>query len=167
MPNIIGSLPTHPLLVHIPVAFVPLAALGVVVLAVRPSWLRTFGPLVAGFAAVGFVGAVLATSTGETLEDDLRSTGMALSDRLHDHTEMGDRVQVVAGIFLVLTLAWVLFAAWRRRVGDERATAKVRKPRLVALVLSVLVVASGAVATASVVAAGHSGASSVWEQSAP
>lgn len=164
---LLGGLPTHPLLVHVPVVLIPLAAIGALVMAVRPKLLRTFGPTVAGLAGIGALGALLAANTGEELEESRRAAGETISATLHDHAEMGDTVQVIAGIFFVLLLAWVLFNRWSSKVGDERATAVVRKPRLVGIVLAVLVVLAGVGATVSVTLTGHSGAKSVWEQSAP
>ena len=38
------GLPAHPLLLHIPVVFVPIATLGGLALAARPDWLLRFGP---------------------------------------------------------------------------------------------------------------------------
>lgn len=161
----LGGLPSHPLLVHIPVAFIPLATVGVIVLALRPSAVRTFGPLVAAIAGVGFVGAIIAASTGEELEEQFESSGQTISGTLADHTEMGESVRLIAGIFFLLTLGWVLFTWWRARAGEEAATAKVRKPRTVALVFAVLSVIAGIGATASVIQTGHSGAKSVWQES--
>ena len=51
--------------------------------------------------------------------------------------------------------------------GEERAVARVRRPKVVAVVLALLVVLSGFTATASVYLTGHSGAKSVWEDTAP
>lgn len=162
-----GDMPAHPLLVHIPVVVVILAMVGVVAMALRPAWLRTYGPVVAALAGIGFVGAVLAASSGEALEEDFEETGMTITATLHDHAEMGEQARLFIGLFFVLTLAWVVFAWWRRRVGEERATAVTRRPRLLGITFAVLSVVSGAAATVSVVATGHSGASSVWEDAAP
>lgn len=164
---LLGGLPTHPLLVHVPVVLIPLATIGALVMALRPKLLHTFGPTVAGLAGIGFLGALLAANSGEELEESRRAAGETISGTLHDHAEMGDTVQVIAGIFFVLLLAWVLFNRWSSKVGDERATAVVRKPRVVGIVLAVMVVLAGAGATTSVVLTGHSGAKSVWEESAP
>jgi uncharacterized membrane protein len=163
----LGGLPAHPLLVHVPVVLVPLAALGVLAMAVRPTLLRTFGIAVTALVGVGFVGAVLAANSGEALENSRRAAGETISATLQDHAEMGDGVQTLAGVFFALTLAWILFSRWRGRVGEERATAVVRRPRVIAAVLAVLVVLSGAVATVSVTWTGHSGARSVWEKTSP
>jgi threonine/homoserine/homoserine lactone efflux protein len=159
-----GNMPAHPLLVHIPVVVLFFAAIGVVAMAIRPSWLRTYGVIVTALAGIGFVGSVLAASSGEALEDDLRETGIALSPKLLDHVEMGESVRLVSGLFFLATLAWVLFSAWRRRVGEEQATAKARKPRVIATVLMALAILLGAGSAISVTRTGHSGAQSVWEE---
>jgi Flp pilus assembly protein TadB len=80
---------------------------------------------------------------------------------------MGDAAQSVAGLFFIMVLLWVGFAWWRRRVGEEKATAKVRKPMLLAAVLMVLALGAGVAATTVITIAGHNGAKSVWEQKAP
>jgi len=163
----LGGLPAHPLFVHLPVVLVPLAAIGVLAMALRPQWRQRFGVPVAIIAGVGFVGTLLAANTGEELEESFRAAGETIPQVLNDHAEMGDTAQVIVGIFFVLTLAWVLYSIWQRRVGDERATAKVRKPRLIGTMLAVVVVLSGAVASVSVTLTGHSGARSVWETDQP
>ncbi len=160
----LGGLPAHPLLIHVPVVLLPLAALGSIAMAIHRPWLRTYGVLVTVLAGVGFLGAMLAANTGEELVETFRDAGQTISPSLSDHAEMGDSVQIFAGIFFVLLLAWVLFSRWRDKVGEERTTAVVRKPKVVAIVLAVLVVISGAVATVSVTWTGHSGAKTVWEK---
>jgi uncharacterized membrane protein len=163
MTGSLGGLPAHPLLVHIPVVLLPLAAILAIVMLFRPAWLRTFGWFVVGLAGVGFLGAIFAASTGEELEDTRRAAGETISATLRDHAEEGDAVQLYAGIFFVLMLAWVLFAWWRRRAGEERATAVARKPKVVATVLAALAILAGAMTTVSVTITGHNGAKSVWE----
>jgi len=162
MENLFG-LPAHPLLVHVPVVLVPLAAIGVVAMAIRPSWQRTFGPVVAALAGIGFLGAVLAAGSGEELEEKRRSVGETISATLEEHGDLGETAQWIAGLFFLVVLLWVLFAWWRRRVGEEAAVAKVRKPRLVAVVLMVASIVAGAGAAISIAAAGHNGAKAVWE----
>jgi hypothetical protein len=149
-------------MVHLPVVLVPLALLGLLVAVVRPAWRVALGPVVAVVAGIGFIGAIIASNSGEALEDDLAETGMTITDAIRDHGEMGERVPLIAGLFFVLVLVWVLVAAWRRRAGDERATAKLRSPKVVLAALLSLSVLAGTVATVSVIRTGHSGAESVW-----
>lgn len=157
------GLPAHPLLVHVPVVLVPLAAIAVVAMAIRPKWLRTFGPAVATMAGIGMIGTFLAASTGEELEDTRRAAGETISKTLDEHAELGDAAQAYCAVFFVLVLAWVVFAWWRNRAGEEKAVAKVRKPKVIAIALMVLALVSGAVAATSIAATGHNGAKAVWE----
>jgi uncharacterized membrane protein len=156
------AIPMHPLLVHIPVVIVPLAALGVVAIAVRPKLMPTFGWVVAGLGFVGFVGTVLAGNTGETLLQSYRNAGQTISPTLQHHADLGSGAKKIAAIFFLFTVLWVGFAWWRARIGEEQATAKVKKPKVLAIVLLVLAVASGIGATTSMVVTGHEGAKSHW-----
>ncbi|MDO8391565.1 MAG: hypothetical protein Q7V57_13880 [Actinomycetota bacterium] len=159
----IGGLPAHPLLVHIPVVLIPLAAIGVLVIALRPKLMSSYGWVMAGLSFVGFLGTLLAANSGEAYEEKLEGTGQTISGTLEDHAEMGDTAQAFGAVFFALVLVWVLFAWWRRRAGDEKVTAKVKKPKLIGIVLAVLVVVGGVAASVSVTLTGHSGAKSVWE----
>jgi uncharacterized membrane protein len=161
--NTLFGLPAHPLLVHVPVVLVPLAAIAVIAMAIRPKWLRTFGPVVAAMAGIGFIGALLAAGSGEELLDSRRAAGQTISATLNDHAELGDGTQAFCGIFFVLVLLWVGFAWWRNRVGEEKAVAKVRKPKAIVAVLMVAAVLSGSAAAISIAATGHNGAKAVWE----
>lgn len=78
------GLPAHPLVVHLPVVLVPLAALAVLALALRPRLLRTFGVVVTVLAGVGFAGALLATNSGEALEESFRAAGQTIPETLRD-----------------------------------------------------------------------------------
>jgi len=49
---IAAALPTHPLLVHIPVVLVPLAAFGAIAIAARPKWMTHYGLLLLGTTTV-------------------------------------------------------------------------------------------------------------------
>lgn len=169
----IGDLPAHPLLVHAPVVLVPLALIALVAMAVRPAWQRAGGAVVA-LAVAAMVASVLATRSGEALEEELEDTGMTLGSTLRDHAEMGDRVPLLVGVFLLLVIAWYVLARRARRAaaaaegepatdpaaGPNRGPGSVPRAAVVGvLVASVL---AGVVATASVIRTGHSGASSVW-----
>jgi uncharacterized membrane protein len=163
----IGGLVAHPLLVHIPVVLVPLAMVGTVLMALRPGLRRSFGMVVVVLAGIGFVGALLASNSGESLEERYVASGQSISGTLADHAEMGETAPWIAGVFFVAVTAWVFFCWWRQRAGEERVTAAVKKPRAVAGALLALAVLTGAAASVSVVRTGHSGATSVWEDTAP
>ena len=75
----LGGLPTHPLVVHLPVVLVPLATIGVVLMVIFPKLQQRLGVAVAAIAGVGFLGALLAVGSGEELESSLRRAGETIS----------------------------------------------------------------------------------------
>ena len=158
----LGGIPSHPLLVHVPVVLVPLATIVVVAIAIRPSLMQHYGPVAAGIALVGFLGSVLAASSGETLEEQFEEAGQTISGTLADHVELGDQVKIFAFVFLAAVVAWVVMARRDRLASGDRP-----RRRGVVTALMVLALLTGGVATWSVTATGHSGATSVWEQDEP
>jgi hypothetical protein len=148
----IFGIPAHPLLVHLPVVFIPLAALGAVAMALRPVWRRVYGPLVITFAAVGAIGAQLATGSGESLEEGRRIRNLG------DHPELGEIARNAAIVLLVLVVALYALDRWR---AHERVRSL---PRWIAPALAVLTVVGAIGAAGAVVAAGHTGAEATWEE---
>lgn len=162
----LGGIPSHPLLVHLPVVLVPLAML----LMVLSLWTKVRTPALwgAGVAAVGgFIGAVLAAGSGESLVRAVKR-----SELLRRHTELGDQVQGYAGVFALFAVAALVVHLSRT---DALPFAKVLSPvskRIIpfAKKLSAGAVASiiafvsvvGIVATWQTYNAGHSGAKAVW-----
>ncbi|MEI7992128.1 MAG: DUF2231 domain-containing protein [Actinomycetota bacterium] len=158
------GLPAHPLLVHIPVVLVPLAAIGALAMAFWP-WLRArIGWIVAGLAVLGGVGALLAASAGESLQES-RPENAAI----RHHAELGDTAKLWSIIFAILVLAFVVGEWWLKR-RTSRNTAHESAPmtwtKWAVPAVAVLTVASGAWATYSVMDAGHTGAKSTWQQKA-
>lgn len=140
----IGGLPVHALVVHAVVVLGPLAALLLVAYAARPGWRAGLRWPTLGLAAVAAVSAVVATSSGESLEN-------RVGDPAYDHAEKGDLAAV--SIYVLLGAA-VLIAFFLARPG--MAT------RFGAASL-VLALAVTAFSWFAVFNAGHSGASSVWK----
>ncbi len=146
------GIPAHPLLVHVPVVFTPLAAIGAVAIVAVPRWRRPYGLLVAAFAALAAIGVQLATWSGEGLED--RVDRNAAVDK---HIDLAETARPLVFVFFVVVVAYVAFDRWVR-AGDRRRSWT--RPAMVAL--SVLTVASAATATVWLVRAGHQGADAVW-----
>lgn len=150
------GLPAHPLLVHIPIVLLPLAAVGVVVMAIRQSWLRQFRWVVLALGAAGTFGAVLAASAGESLEHRITSVeGRAAASSWQHHAELGDTARTVAIVFLVLLAAYVLGTWWMERTSSTR--------RWLSIGLTVLALGGAVASVYTVVQAGHTGSKSVWE----
>ena len=72
------GLPAHPLLVHAAVVLVPLAAVGTVAIAVWGAARRRIGWIVVALGFVAFGSALLAQSSGESLEEDDRAGSIAI-----------------------------------------------------------------------------------------
>jgi xanthine/uracil permease len=159
IPRLFG-LPAHPLLVHVPVVLIPLTALGAVVVMVSKRWRDRIGWVVAGIGAVAAVGAFLATSSGEALEEAVRETSV-----LGSHEELADLMWPIALGMVVLLIGALLFDRLvidRRSVGAMAARPTWARPVATTLAVAVIVVA--AFATFWVIRVGHTGAKAVWER---
>jgi hypothetical protein len=164
------GLPAHPFLVHIPVVLLPLAALGVVVMAIRPAWHERFRWAVLAIGAVGTIGIVLAASAGEELEGRIIGIeGQAAAAGWEHHAELGETARNVALVFFMLLTAFVVVPWWqerrRRRTGDAGAnpTTTVRAgDRWLRVGLTALALLGAAASVVTVAQAGHSGSKSVW-----
>ncbi len=147
----IFGLPAHPLLVHAAVVLVPLAALGLLAVALRSSWRRTFGPLLVVMAFGALVSTGLAQGSGEQLERRVEETKL-----VEAHTDEGERVLPWAVAVFVLAVGAVAAGPLAKRVPalESRAFG-------VGLVALSVVASAGAVFT--VVEVGHSGAKAAWD----
>jgi uncharacterized membrane protein len=172
----ITGIPAHPLMVHIPVVLLPLAALVSIVLLIKQSWFERYKWALLAITGIGAAGGLLAGSTGEGLEHDVKKTGAA-RDALRNHTEAGGVAQTFGVVFFCIVAVWILLPVvldWRaRRTGGatsdpagstDSATSSVAQPKWLRPVVAALVVISAGVATYTVVDAGHSGAKSVWTE---
>jgi hypothetical protein len=138
--TIIG-LPIHPLVVHAVVVLLPLAALGIIAIALRPTWRRTYGLLVLAITFVATAAVPVAKLSGEQFAKRVGLTPQP-------HARLGAQLIWFAIPLLVLALALV--------VGDRRWSR-----RAVTIVAALSVVAAVAT-TVQVVRIGHSGAKATW-----
>jgi hypothetical protein len=143
----IAGLPAHPLLVHAVVVLLPLAASGAVLLAVRPSWSRAYGPLVAAGALAGAGAATLAKLAGDRLAAAIEITP-GFRPVIDAHGQLGLYVVLAAWPFALLA---VLAAALGRRPSGSAAR-----------VAGLLAALAGVGSVVTTVLAGHSGAAAVW-----
>jgi hypothetical protein len=161
------GLPAHPFLVHIPIVLLPLAALGVVVMVVKPTWHERYRWVVLGVTAVGALGAVLAASAGEELEGRIIAVeGAAAAGSWEHHAELGDTARLFAVIFLVLLAAYVIVPWWTARRSRQLPAELDQPPRrtkTLGVVLAALALVGAAASVVTVIRAGHTGSQSVWE----
>ena len=160
------GLPAHPLLVHIPIVLLPLAALGVCVLVVHPAWQPTIRWLVLGLAVVGAFGAVLAASAGEQLGLRIVTVeGRAAGRTWQHHAQLGDTARNFSLVFLVSLAAFVVVPLWlERRSSTQTAKPHTNQVRWIRWGLAALAVITAFASVLTIVQAGHTGSSVVWEK---
>ena len=142
------GLPVHALVMHAVVVLLPLAALGVVAIAVVPRWRGRFGVLVVLVATAGLAAVPVATRSGGRLEDRLGATGI-VARQINDHQRFGELVLWPTLAMWVLAVALVLMDRSRRSGGAVTTVA----------VLAVLAATGSAVL---VTITGHLGSTAVW-----
>lgn len=145
LPEEVWGLPLHPLVIHAVVVLVPLAAIGALVMVLRPRLSKRFGVIVVIGAVLAAVASVVAKESGEALARVRPVSG--------DHVMAGDVVPFPVIAFAVLLTVFWLFD---RGVPGNRS-----RPLWLRLFGIIVVVAAG-ISTFLVVRAGHTGALSVW-----
>lgn len=161
----IFGLPAHPLLVHIPVALIPLCAVGAIVMVASPSWRQRIGWVVVGLAGVAVIASQLAAGSGEAFEEALNEE----TPLIHRHAELGETFVWFAAAFFLAVLALMVWDTIQRRKGKEEKGDDGRSAatgRAIAMILSVIVVIAAVGVTYRVYQVGHSGAKAVWSQDA-
>ena len=145
---LVQGLPIHPLVVHAAVVFIPLAALGVLLMAVWPKFGARFGWIVWGLAFIAAGAAFVAKESGEALEEIIGEPGF-------DHAELGDKMPFFTGVlFLVALILWLVQRSYVKRENAGKA----------GLVVVGLIAAAVALFNLYwVYAVGDSGAKSVWK----
>ncbi|MEO5899906.1 MAG: DUF2231 domain-containing protein [Ilumatobacteraceae bacterium] len=184
------GLPAHPFLVHAPVVLLPLAAIGVVVMAIKGSWHERFRWAVLAIGAAGTIGIVLAASAGEELEGRIINVeGQAAAAGWENHSQLGETARNVALVFFVILAAYVLVPWWleRRRAGATAPARGAATPntstdttpdttpvhatsarpigaeRWLCVGVTALAILAAAACVTTVAQAGHSGSKTVWE----
>ncbi|MDQ1615761.1 MAG: hypothetical protein QOJ60_1700 [Actinomycetota bacterium] len=148
MLDTILGLPVHALVVHVVVVLVPLAAIGIIAMAVHPPWRERFGWAVLLIATAGLVAVPVATASGKNLKNRLNASGpVARMIAAHQH---------IAQLVLWPTLAmWVLgiLLVWMHRRGQTGVAVTA---------VALLSVVASLTAAGTVVVAGHRGSKAVW-----
>ena len=189
----IDGIPVHPLLVHVIVVLLPLAALGGLVIAARATWRRRFGLAVLALTAVGVATVPLATKTGNQLKSVLPA-----NPAIQRHADLGNNLLPFALAFGVAVLLLVIAGrladrergadtaagssgsrdTGRDRAGDgardggrdsgrdgagDGAVQVTRTWRRIAIIAAALVAFTGVATTVQIVRIGHSGSAAVWK----
>jgi cytochrome b involved in lipid metabolism/uncharacterized membrane protein len=146
--DLVNGIPVHPLVVHAAVVFVPLAALGMIAMAIWPRLSAKLGWLVVASAVLATVFSFAAKESGEVLEGRVGEPG-------YDHAELGDVMPIFAGVLLIAVVAlWLI-----DRSAPADGPAPRRGLRITVAILGVLIALGNLVWVYRV---GDSGAKSVW-----
>lgn len=142
----IAGLPLHPLVVHLAVSVLPLAALAQVALVIWPRLARRYASLTLAGLAVGTLAAFVAKESGEELAQQVGEPAQ--------HAAYGDVLPLLAAVLLLLALGWFVL---------QRRDAKSSAGRSTMTLAAGIVASLAAVATLGLtVLVGHSGAVAVW-----
>lgn len=142
MPDTIGGLPLHPLVVHAAVVLLPLCAIGLIILVFVPKWRRTYGWLVVGGLGISVIFAWVAKETGENLANVVGLPS--------EHAEWGDRLVPISALLFVVAAIWFWFA--RKGTGGAAGT-----------LLNLAGIALALLTIGVTILVGHSGAEAAWK----
>jgi len=139
-----GGLPLHPLVVHLVVVVLPLAALLFIFVVLVKKWRRPFDLIALAGLAIGVVGAVLAKQSGQALS--------GLVGQPQQHADWGSILVYLAALLLVVAAIWVWLTRFHSTEGRSLLTT-----------LAAIVGVALAIATiVMTVLVGHTGAEAVW-----
>lgn len=154
--DIIAGLPLHPLVVHVVVVLVPLAAVLVIAAVVSSAVRRRSGILTPLLATAAFALLPIATQSGEAFFERLNEPDVA-----EGHADLGNGLW--PWVLALVVLAWIHWAMTRRadpsHTSGERASAR---PTGAVLAVAILAVVASLAAIVQVVRVGDSGARAVW-----
>ncbi len=170
MPEFIGGLPLHPLVVHFVVVLLLIAVLGSILTAVWPAVRRRYGWLAVAVAVAGTALVPVASGSGENLEARVGSSPL-----VQTHEELADLMLwwalgltvAVTALMVVHTMAERTTTA-RVAVGaagarDEVPARQAKAPALAIIALAVLTVGLAVGTGVHVYRVGDAGARAVWE----
>jgi hypothetical protein len=143
------GLPAHPLIIHVPVVFIPILGLAVLAVLFNVRWFERYGVLLAAFSVVSLAATLLAVGAGEAFRED-REDRFAVGDpTLHDHADAGITVRLTM-VILTALLVGLLFAR--------------RAPNAARITLRVLAVLFALTAIVMVIRTGHLGSKLAWDE---
>lgn len=158
----ITGIPAHPLFVHIPVVLLPLGAILAIVMLIKQQWFDRYKWMLVGVVGVGALGAILAASSGEALEETVERGGEGAG--LEAHAEAGEMARTLGIVFFAVVVAWIVVPVLLKRRAASKGAAEAGMPSWFRPAIAVAVVACGAGSVYTVIDAGHSGAKQVWNE---
>jgi uncharacterized membrane protein len=178
VPELIGGLPLHALVVHFTVVLLPIASVGSLLTAVWPAVRRRFGWLAVAAAAVSVVLVPITTKSGENLEEGL---GAETNPLVQKHGDLADMMLYWAvGLFVAVTALMIFHTMAERRaktvaapeldggVGGVATETRTETRRSAGLTVAMIVAAVATVGLSvgtgiHIYRVGDAGAHAVWE----
>jgi uncharacterized membrane protein len=171
VPEFIGGLPLHPLIVHFVVVLLPIAVLGAILTAVWPAVRRRFGWLAVAAAAVGTALVPVATSSGTNLAGRLPASSQ--DAQIDTHMELAElMIWWALGLTVAVGALMVLHTMAERTTtakvavgsgGAEDVAQPAKGPGLAMIVVAVVTVGIAVGTGIHVFRVGDAGARAVWE----
>lgn len=147
----VGGLPLHPLAVHVAVVLLPISALALVMLVLRPALRERYVHLALAGLVAGVVATVVAVEAGKQLAV---ITGIS-----EEHRRYGQLLEINA-LALLAVVAWAWKQGVLRREPSTPGTAGLGRGTDAVTSGGVIVLALTSVVLTALV--GHSGATAVW-----
>jgi hypothetical protein len=147
--------------VHAAVVLVPLAAIGVLLIAFWPAARARLGVAVVVIAALGTLFAYLAVESGGYLEDQVTET-----EQVEEHAKLGDSglASAIAVLLGAVAVTGFGFYEKRRSVPDDGdGTGANRRMLYLRTGVGVVAVVLVSLGTVQIARIGHSGAKATWE----
>lgn len=150
------GLPAHPLLLHVPVVFIPVLALVLLGVAVRPEWMDRYGVAIGALAVASLASTILTAGAGEAFRDSGEGgPGIA------EHADAGETLRLV----MIALTAVVLLALALRRAAAGEGLARLRdlgRQAWVAPATRAAFAILAVLAAFFVIRTGHLGAKQTW-----
>jgi uncharacterized membrane protein len=171
----VAGLPAHPLIVHLTVVLVPLAALGALIVALRPRARARFGTAALGGVVAAVIVAAVAEESGQALAAQLPA-----SPQINAHAALGESLPPLLALTALLLGGLLLVdrAARRRASAPSRPTDAPGSSKMpgaaradaarrtatgpAAVVLAVVLALTSVAGLVQVVRAGDAGARATW-----
>jgi hypothetical protein len=150
------GLPAHPLLLHVPVVFIPILALALLAVAAKPEWLDRHGLAIGALAVVSLASTILTAGAGEAFRDSGEGgPGIA------EHADAGETLRLV----MIGLTAVVLIALALRRAAAGQGLARLQglgRQAWVSPATRAAFAILAVVAAFFVIRTGHLGAKQTW-----
>ena len=160
--TVYGGLPAHPLIIHVPVIFIPVTVVTALVFMVRADWFARFGIALA-VVSIGTMSSIfLAMNAGGALQNLLQLHGEA-AHLINEHSQSANYLAIIYVAFTAVLI--ITFSAQRISGGMKTGLTALDRalgPRAVFTGLRVLMVLLALGGAVMVFRVGDLGAKAVW-----